>query len=311
MGNRRKAEAEGPTWSPEIEREAERLVRIALDEDVGEGDWTTLWTVDEGREAEAEIVAKETLVLAGTEVARMAFLGVDPGLAVEILVGDGTRIESGTTVLRVRGSARAILTGERTALNFMGRLSGIATLTRRFVDRVKGTGARIVDTRKTTPGWRHLEKWAVRAGGGTNHRMGLYDMVLIKDNHIAAAGGVGEATRRVHEQNSLALPVEVEVVRPEQVEELRGLEVDRILLDNMDDGTLREAVRRVGAWPEPRPELEASGNMSLERVRGVAEGGVHWISVGALTHSVRTSDLSLRIVGSTRTVADPDRSAPA
>jgi len=284
----------------DVEREARHLVELALAEDVGEGDWTTLWTVDDGMEAEAEIVAKETLVVAGVEVARMTFHAVDPALQIDLPVAEGARVEPGASVFRVRGSARAILTAERTALNFMGRLSGIATLTRRFVDRVRGTGTGIVDTRKTTPGWRHLEKWAVRTGGGTNHRLGLWDMVLIKDNHIAAAGGVAEATRRVRERNAAGLQVEVEVLRPDQLEELRDLGVDRILLDNMDDGTLREAVRRVRAWPEPRPALEASGNMSLERVRGVAESGVDWISVGALTHSVRTADLSLRIRGPAR-----------
>lgn len=282
-------------WSGPLLEQAELLLSSALAEDVGDGDWTTLWTVGEGERALATVVAKEEIVLAGTPVARMAFLRVDPTLEVVAPIPDGSRVGRGTVVLTVRGSARAILTGERTALNFLGRLSGIATLTRRFVDRVEGTGTRIVDTRKTTPGWRHLEKWAVRMGGGTNHRIGLHDMILVKDNHIAAAGGIGAAARKVLAENRSGLPVEIEVARPDQVEELRGLPIDRILLDNMNDEGLRESVRRVSLWPGTRPTLEASGNMTLDRVRSVAETGVDWISVGALTHSAPTADLSLAL----------------
>lgn len=279
----------------EVEQVAQSLVQAALAEDVGSGDRTSEWCVDEGLVGSAEIVAKEPLVLAGATVARMAFHGVDPGLDLEHPAVDGTRIEAGTTVLRIEGKVRSILTAERTALNFLGRLSGIATLTHAFVQETSGTGAKIIDTRKTTPGWRELEKWAVRMGGGTNHRMGLYDMVLVKDNHIAAAGGVREAARRVADRNREGLTVEVEVVRPEEVELLRGERVDRILLDNMEVAELREAVERVSRWSPPRPELEASGNMTLDRIRCVAETGVNWISVGALTHSARTVDFSLRL----------------
>jgi nicotinate-nucleotide pyrophosphorylase (carboxylating) len=286
----------GDAWGDTVHS----LLRAALREDVGEGDWTTLWTVGSDRVATAEIVAKERLVVAGGEVARMAFQAVDPALQVELRIPDGEVAEAGEAVLRVEGGARGILTAERTALNFLGRLSGVATLTRQFVERVSGTGARITDTRKTTPGWRTLEKRAVRVGGGTNHRMGLYDMVLVKENHICAAAGIREAVRGVREGNLRGLPVEVEVRRPEEVEELREAGVDRILLDNMSDEALREALRRVREWPLPHPELEASGNMTLERVRGVAEAGVDWISVGALTHSVRTVDLSLRLRLSSR-----------
>jgi len=288
-------EGEAGSMSPEIEIEARRLIGAALQEDVGPGDWTTLWTVDADVTASAEIVAKESLVVAGGELARAVFHAVDPELVVEPACPDGASVAAGAVVLRISGGARGILTAERTALNFLGRLSGIATLTRAFVDRVAGTSARIIDTRKTTPGWRRLEKWAVRIGGGTNHRMGLHDMVLIKDNHIAASGGVREAASRVASRNLEGLPVEVEVVRPEQVEELRGLDVQRILLDNMTDEALREAVERVRSWPAPRPELEASGNMTLDRVGAVARTGVDLISVGALTHSVRTVDYSLRL----------------
>ncbi len=279
----------------EVEADARRLVAMALEEDVGEGDWTTLWTVPEGARSRARIVAKERLVPAGARVAALVLHEVEPALDVRLMVPEGEPVPAGTTVLQVEGPTRGILTGERAALNFLGRLSGIATQARAFADELRGTGAEVIDTRKTTPGWRRLEKWAVRVGGAANHRLGLHDMVLVKDNHIAAAGGVGAAARLVASRNERGLPVEVEVVRPEQLEELRGLAVERILLDNMTDEELRDAVRRVGAWPEPRPELEASGNMTLERVRAVAGTGVRWISVGALTHSVRTVDFSLRL----------------
>ena len=278
-----------------LEAEIERLVELALQEDVGSGDWTTQWTVGREQDADARIVAKEPLVFAGAAPAVRTFEKVGGTLDVELPVPEGTLVDTGTTVLELAGSARAILTAERTALNFLGRLSGIATLTRTFVDQVSGTGARITDTRKTTPGWRRLEKEAVRIGGGTNHRMGLHDMVLVKDNHIAACGGVRAAADRVAQENRAGLPVEVEVVDMGQLEELQGAAVQRILLDNMDPDLLEEAVRRVASWPAPRPELEASGNMTLQRVRRVAETGVDWISVGALTHSVSVADLSLRL----------------
>jgi nicotinate-nucleotide pyrophosphorylase (carboxylating) len=278
-----------------VEDEAKFLLAAALAEDVGAGDLTTRWTVSDDLVGSAEIVAKESLVLAGAFVARLAFLALDPAAEVELPEPEGAEVSEGATVLRVRGKVAGILTAERTALNFLARLSGIATLTSEFVRRVAGTGARITDTRKTTPGWRHLEKWAVQLGGGDNHRMGLYDMILVKDNHIAAAGGVREAAQRVLNRNEARLPVEVEVVRPADVEELRGMRVNRILLDNMNEVELRDVVARVSRWPAPRPELEASGNMTLDRVPGVAQTGVAWISVGALTHSVRSVDLSLRL----------------
>ncbi len=269
------------------------LIGAALAEDVGEGDVTTLWTVDAGRRARATIHAKEAVVVAGGRAAELSFQRVDPELTVEILAPDGASLSPGSAILTVVGSARSILTGERTALNFLARLSGIATLTRSYVDAVQGTKARILDTRKTTPGWRALEKWAVRVGGGANHRMGLYDMVLVKDNHIAAAGGVLEAVRAVDERNDRGLPVEVEVTSLREARELRGTSVDRILIDNMTTDETAAVVLEVSEWPDPRPELEASGNMSLDRVRRVAETGVDWISVGALTHSARWVDLSL------------------
>jgi nicotinate-nucleotide pyrophosphorylase (carboxylating) len=286
--------AEG-AWSEGEELEAAALVGMALEEDVGVGDWTSLWTVNEEARASAAIVAREPIVVAGCEVARLVFSAVDPRLEVRVVVSDGGRVGAGGVLLRVEGPARGILTAERTALNFLGHLSGIATLTRSFVDEIRGTRARITETRKTTPGWRYLEKWAVRLGGGSNHRMGLHDMVLVKDNHVALAGGVAEAARRVLSRNTEGLPVVIEVDGPAELAELRGLPLARILLDNMEVDEIAESVRTVAGWPEPRPELEASGNMTIERVRGVAETGVSWISVGALTHSAPSADLSLEM----------------
>ncbi len=273
-----------------------RLVEAALEEDVGPGDWTTVWTVPPEVRGRAVVEAREPLVVAGLEAARTVFRILDSGLDVEAVVRDGERVAAGDVILRLSGPLASILTGERTALNFLSRLSGIATLTRRFVEVVEGTGVRILDTRKTTPGWRFLEKAAVRAGGGENHRMGLHDMVLVKDNHIEAAGGVREAVRRVLERNRDGLPVEVEVASLEELEAVVDLPVDRILLDNMPPRLLREAVVRVRRREAPRPLLEASGNVTLETVRAVAETGVDLVSVGALTHSARGVDLSLRIL---------------
>lgn len=269
-----------------------RLVRAALAEDVGPGDWTTLWTVLETARGRARIVAREALVVAGTGMAAQVFRAQDETLGVELVREEGENLEPGDVVLTVEGPTRSILTAERTALNCLGRLSGIATLTRRFVREVQGTGARIVDTRKTTPGWRQLEKAAVRAGGGENHRMGLFDMVLVKENHIAAAGGVAAALERVRVSNREGLPVEVEVRSVEELEEALPHAPDRILLDNMALETLGEAVARVRGR-EGRPLLEASGNVSISDVRRVAATGVDLISVGALTHSAPVADLSL------------------
>ncbi len=272
------------------------MVDDALAEDVGSGDRTTEWTVSESARARGEIVARESMVVAGAEMARAVFRRLDPALRTVQSRADGEALVEGEVLLTVEGPTRGILTGERTALNFLGRLSGIATHTRRFVEEVKGMGVRIVDTRKTTPGWRLLEKEAVRAGGGDNHRSGLYDMVLIKENHIQAAGGVSAALARVQERNRVGLPVEVEVTDLGGLEEAFGHRPDRILLDNMDPPELEKAVRWVRSQDGPHPLLEASGGMSLSRVRAVAETGVDLISVGALTHSAPAADLSLRIV---------------
>jgi nicotinate-nucleotide pyrophosphorylase (carboxylating) len=270
------------------------LIDLALQEDRGSGDWTSRWIVGARARAEASIIAKSDGVIAGVAVAHAVFLRLDPRLECDTLLGDGAAVHAGDEVCTLRGPARAVLTGERTALNFLQRLSGVATLTRRFVDAVEGTGVRILDTRKTTPGWRTLEKAAVRAGGGTNHRAGLYDAVLIKENHVAVAGGLNEAVARVRDQNNRDLPVIVEVRTADEVRAALDLGVDRLLLDNMDPAALRDAVR-AAARRDPRPELEASGNVTLANVRDVAETGVDFISIGALTHSAPALDLSLRI----------------
>lgn len=269
------------------------LIAAALAEDVGPADWTTLWTVPETVSGTARIVAKAAGVIAGTDVAAEVFRRVDSSLEIEVLAEDGREVASGELVMRVRGSARSLLTAERVALNFLQRLSGVATLTRAYVRAVEGTGARILDTRKTTPGARALEKAAVRAGGGENHRFGLHDMVLIKENHIAAAGGIPAAVEAVRGRNAAGLAVEVEVTSLDELDEALAAGVDRVLLDNMAPATMREAVERARARGGGAPELEASGGITLETVRHVAETGVDFVSVGALTHSVPALDLSL------------------
>lgn len=271
------------------------LMEAALAEDVGPGDWTTLWTIPPGTRGEATIVAKGEGTIAGMEVCVAAFHAVDPSLRVEPVVRDGDRVAPGDVALRAHGSAGSLLTAERTALNFLQQLSGVATATRRYVDAVAGTGARVIDTRKTTPGMRMLEKEAVRAGGGANHRFGLHDMVLIKDNHIAAAGGISAAVAAVRECNRIGLKVEVETTTPEEVEEALAAGVDRIMFDNMPVPLLARMVERVHSVGPTRPETEASGGITLETIRGVAETGVDFISVGALTHSAPALDLSLRL----------------
>jgi nicotinate-nucleotide pyrophosphorylase (carboxylating) len=262
-------------------------VSRALDEDVATGDVTTQATVPEATRARARVTQKAPGVVFGIELAEATFETLDPDIRLERLVEEGIWRDGGP-VLELEGSARAILTGERTALNFLQRLSGIATLTARCVEAVAGTGARILDTRKTTPGLRVLEKAAVAAGGGTNHRSGLFDAVLIKENHAAIAGGVGEAVRRVR-QAAPELPLEVECRDLEEVDEALAAGAPMILLDNMSVRELHEAVERVAG----RAELEASGGVTLQTLPEIARTGVNFISVGALTHSAPALDLSL------------------
>ena len=293
MADRRKASSVAAPAFPVDEHEL-RLIDLALGEDKGSGDWTTQWTVPARTRAEAVISAKTDGVIAGMAIASAVFLRLDPRVELTSVCSDGDRIHAGDIVFSIKGPARTILTGERTALNFLQRLSGIATLTRAFVDAVAGTGAVILDTRKTTPAWRALEKSAVRAGGAQNHRFGLFDMVLIKENHSEIAGGIAEAVRRVKDANDRALRIEVEVRNKEELKTALEAGCDRILLDNMDVQAIREAVRIIRK-SAPRMEIEASGNMTLGRVRSVAEAGVNFISVGALTHSAIALDLSLQM----------------
>ena len=277
----------------ELIQAARPLIELALAEDVGPGDVTTQATIPEGATGEAVILAKAHGVLAGLPVAAEVFRRVDRGIRFEELAQDGEPVAPGDAVARLSGPLRGILTGERVALNFLSHLSGIATLTAEFVTAVAPYRAVILDTRKTTPGWRSLEKYAVRCGGGRNHRLGLYDMVLIKDNHIAACGSISEAVRRVRAAGVKA-PIEVEAKDLDELAEALSLEVDRILLDNMDLEELREAVRLAGG----ETPLEASGGVTLETVAEVAACGVDFISVGAITHSAPALDLSLEILPS-------------
>jgi nicotinate-nucleotide pyrophosphorylase (carboxylating) len=263
------------------------LVRRALAEDVGDGDATTLATVPEGALARAGVVQKEAGMVFGLDVAEEAFRQLDPEVRFQRRVEEGVWREGGD-VLVVEGSARALLTAERTALNLLQRLSGVATATARAVREVEGTGARILDTRKTTPGLRALEKAAVAAAGGTNHRIGLFDAILIKENHAAMAGGVGAAVRAARAARP-ELPLEVEVRNTAEVAEALEAGAPRLLLDNMTPVELRAAVEAVAG----RAELEASGGITLANLREVAETGVDFISLGALTHSAPALDLSL------------------
>ncbi len=279
---------------------ADHLIQLALAEDLNEaGDITTqALSASAGEssrpETSAAIIAKSAGVVAGIAIVQRVFQSAQPPVNVETLVRDGESVAAKTTVLGLHGAANSILTYERTALNFLQRLSGIATLTRKFVAAIAGTQAVILDTRKTTPGWRELEKYAVQCGGGKNHRFGLYDMFLIKENHIVAAGGIPPAVQRCREYNRMlgaSRRIEVEAKNLSEVEECLHLGVDQIMLDNMSLADMREAVTQVAG----KIPLEASGNVNLETVRSVAETGVDFISVGALTHSAPAMDFSLLI----------------
>jgi nicotinate-nucleotide pyrophosphorylase (carboxylating) len=268
----------------------ERAVAAALDEDLSTaGDITPDAIIPADASATAAIVARQAGVVAGLDLAEAAFKALDPDIRFTRTLTDGGCVAAGGKIATVSGKTRAILSAERTALNFLGRLSGIATLTAAYVKAVEGTGARIACTRKTTPGLRALEKYAVRAGGGVNHRFGLYDAVLVKDNHIAAAGGIAGALRRLKSRAGHSVRIEVEVDTLDQLAEALKFPIDAVLLDNMDAATLREAVKRVAG----RVVTEASGGVTLENVREIASTGVDVISAGALTHSPRNLDSSL------------------
>lgn len=267
-----------------------RIVENALQEDIGSGDATSEPIIPASTHLVGEFLVKADGVVAGLDVVEVVFHTLDPEIVFTPLVKDGSAVSVGDVVARVEGDGPSVLIAERLALNFLQRMSGIATATQRYVAAVAGTRARILDTRKTVPGLRVLDKLAVALGGGTNHRSGLYDMVLIKDNHIEAAGGITDAVRLVREAGQ-ELAIEVEVETLEQFDEALALGVDRIMLDNMDAARMREAVERAAG----QVELEASGGITLDTVAAVAATGVDFISVGALTHSVIALDISLEI----------------
>ena len=266
------------------------IVRTALEEDAAASDISSIATIVSDRRARCSIVAREAGVICGIPLVREVFKQRDARVSVRSTVRDGREVSASTPVIFITGHARGLLSAERVALNFMQRLSGIASLTRKYVKAVKGTNAKILDTRKTTPGWRRLEKYAVRAGGGMNHRMDLSSAVLIKDNHLAAVGGDVElAVKRAREVAASGIAVEVECDNLDQVRSALVAEADVIMLDNMSIELMREAVELVNG----RAVIEASGRVTLDRVRSIAETGVDWISVGELTHSARAMDLAL------------------
>ena len=269
----------------------------ALSEDIGSGDVTSQYFVPSEREVTALLVARQDGVIAGCDLAHQVFLRVDSSLEIDLLLQDGSRVATGAIVMKINGSARSILTAERTALNFMQRLSGIATQTQAFVKAVEGTKAKILDTRKTTPGWRSLEKYAVVCGGGENHRMGLYDRAMVKDNHLVAESNIAELQHAIAtlKADHPSVEVELEADRLSQVGQFLTMQdVDYILLDNMSLAELREAVGMRGL--RTTPLLEASGGVTLQTVKSIAETGVDFISVGALTHTVKAMDLALDFV---------------
>jgi nicotinate-nucleotide pyrophosphorylase (carboxylating) len=292
-----------------LESVALQLVKYALSEDIGTGDITSLNSIKSGVHTRAAIVVKEPGVIAGLDVARITFREADASLRFRPLVRDGEALKAGVAVAQVVGDAGSILKAERTALNFLQRLSGVASLTRRYVEAVSGTGVTILDTRKTTPGLRFLEKYAVKVGGGDNHRFALWDMYLIKENHIRAAGGLTAALDRIQRTRQGDLLLEVEVESLDQLKEALRPEVDRVLLDNRSVDEVRRAVTEVDRWckahppDSPRmrpgvrrwPEIEVSGGVQLHNVRAYAETGVDYLSIGSLTHSAPALDMSLEI----------------
>ncbi len=273
-----------------------RFIKNALAEDVGDGDHTSMATIPEGTAGKAKLLVKDSGILAGVELALEIFNQVDPGLKVNVFLNDGAKVKPKDVALEVEGDVKSILTAERLVLNCMQRMSGIATNTHEIVELLKGTNTKVLDTRKTTPGMRYLEKWAVRIGGGINHRFGLYDMILIKDNHVDYSGGIRQAIQNTHDyldrlQKKLAIEIEVrnfEELR--QVLDIGG--VNRILLDNFSVSDITQAVNVI----EGRYITEASGGITIDNIRQYAESGVDYISVGALTHSVKSLDLSLKAV---------------
>lgn len=270
-----------------------KIIQDALIEDIGPGDYSTLASIDENAQGVASIIIKEKGVLAGIEVANKVFVEVDPGLVVVVLKKEGAVVDVGDIVLQVKGSARSILTAERLVLNFMQRMSGIATKTKRLCSLIEGSNVSLLDTRKTTPNFRIFEKWAVRIGGGMNHRIALYDMIMLKDNHIDYAGGISKAvskTKKFLSDNDLELKIEVETRNIAEVEDAISADIDIILLDNMTIDMLKEAVILVNK----KCKTEASGGIDELNIKDVAGTGVDYISVGALTHSYKSLDMSMK-----------------
>lgn len=274
----------------------EQFIKLSLAEDTGSGDHTSLSCIPDGAVGKANLLVKDHGVLAGVELAEMIFNIVDPSLVFAKNLSDGTVVEPGMSAFTISGDDRAILKGERLVLNCMQRMSGIATTTRKYVDKLKGYNTKVLDTRKTTPLMRDLEKWAVRIGGGMNHRMGLYDMILVKDNHVDYAGGIKPAIRNVVaylERTKLKIPVEIETRNLEEVKAvLEEGNVNRIMLDNFSYDMLKQAIALIGN----RYETEASGGITLDTVEEFAKTGVDFVSVGALTHSIKSLDLSLKAI---------------
>jgi len=272
------------------------FIANALAEDVGDGDHTSLATIPAGTQGKARLLVKDTGILAGVELSLEIFKQVDPNLKVNVLLQDGAEIKPKDIAFEVEGDAQSILTAERLVLNCMQRMSGVATKTHGIVDLLKGTNTKVLDTRKTTPGMRYLEKWAVKIGGGVNHRFGLFDMILIKDNHVDYSGGIKQAiqnTKGYLQKTGKKLAIEIEVRNLDELQQVLDVGgIDRILIDNFDLENLRKAVSMVGG----KYETEASGGITIDNIRQYAECGVDYISVGALTHSVRSLDLSLKAV---------------
>ncbi len=272
----------------------DKFIEDILLEDIGTGDHSALSCIPATAMGKARLLVKDTGILAGVELAQHIFAKVDPNLHITLFLNDGTAVKHGDVVLTVEGSEQSILQAERIVLNCMQRMSAIATLTHQFVQAIAGTGARILDTRKTTPGFRHIEKWAVRIGGGTNHRFGLYDMIMIKDNHHDFCGGVTKAIERANAyiaEKKLNIKIEIEVRNLAELQEVLNIgKVDRIMFDNFTPQLMLQAVAMVGG----RFETEASGGITLDTVRSYAETGVDFVSVGALTHSYKSMDLSLK-----------------
>lgn len=269
----------------------DELIELALREDIGSGDITTDATVSPDIDGTGDVIAKDDFILAGLDVARNVFIRLDPQVFFSTTFKDGDSVKKGRIVFSVRGKLSSILKAERTSLNFIQRLSGIATLTRIYVDRLKGSSVRIVDTRKTTPGWRILEKYAVKIGGGSNHRMGLFDGILIKDNHIAACGGIRTAVDSARKRIHHLVKIEVEVTDMAELTEALSAGADVIMLDNMTPDQIRKAVKEINS----KALVEVSGGVNLDNLSLLAETGVDFISVGALTHSAKNVDMSMKI----------------